>query len=228
MAEILNILFYPLPNAIMTFLTAISLLYWLFTMLMGEGFDFGTDSSVEFDGADIQDLDSDIDVDGEGHINHEPSFFAKALDFINLGKAPLMVIVTLFQFIGWIITIASSLLFELGEYGWKSVWVLIPIIIITYLLMHYVTIPVVKLYNNIGYMGEEAYDYLGRTGKMKSTIQGESIGLAEININKDIIRIHVKSTDGSKINYGDEIVIIKEDSSKKYYHAKKDINLNTF
>lgn len=223
MTEILNILFNPLPNAIMTFLTGISLLYWLFTMLMGDGFDFGTDSSIEFEGADIQ----DIDANGDVHTHADPSFLDKAMEFINIGKAPFMVIVTLFKFIGWIITIASSILFHLGDYGWKSVFVLLPILILTYFLMHYVTIPVAKLYKNIGYMGEEAHDYLGRTAQMKSSIQGEKIGIAEVIIDKDVIRLHVKSADGSKIEYGDHIIIINEDASKKIYIAQKDINLNT-
>jgi len=210
----------------MSLLLGLSLLYWLFTMLMGDGFDFGTDSSIEFDGMDIQDIDAEIDADTEIHA--EPSFLAKAVEFINVGKAPLMVIVTLFQFIGWIITMISTSVFDFSNFGWKSVLILIPIIILTYLLMHYVTIPVVKLYKNIGYMGEEAYDFLGREGKMKSTIQGESIGIAELVINKDIIKLHVKSNDGTKIMYGEDIIIVKEDNSKKYYHVKKDINLNTF
>lgn len=223
MVAMLDILFNPLPNAIMSLLLGMSLLYWIFTMLMGDGFDFGTDASVEFDGVDIQDID--VDPDAEFHV--EPSFFAKTIEFINIGKAPMMVIITLFQLIGWIITMISSNIFDLNSYGWKSVLVLIPIIILTYLLMHYVTIPVVRLYKNIGYMGEEAHDYLGRTAKMKSTIQGESLGLAELIINKDSIKIYVKSANGSKIMYGDEIIIINEDPSKKYYLAKKDINLNT-
>lgn len=229
MAEILNILFNPLPNAIMTFLTGISLVYWLFTMLMGDGINFGTDASIEFHGADIQDIDTDLDLEGDtdAELSTEPSFFAKAIEFINIGKAPMMVIITLFQFIGWVLTIISSMVFKLGEYGMQSVLILIPIIILTFLIMHYVTIPVVKLYKNIGYLGEEAYDYLGRSAKMKSTIQGDSLGLAEVIINKDIIRLHVKSADGSKINYGEEIIITNEGPSKKYYLAQKDVNLNT-
>lgn len=225
MTEALNILFNPLPNAIMTVLTGFSLLYWLFTMLMGDGFDFGTDSSIEFDGADIQDIDSDLDTDADVH--SEPSFFSKAIEFINIGKAPMMVIVTLFKFIGWILTIASSMIFHLGNYGWKSVLILVPIFILTYFLMHYVTIPVAKLYKNLGYMGEESHDYLGRTAKMRSTIKDDKLGLAEVIIDKDVIRLHVKSSDGSVINYGDEIIIINEGPDKKYYIAQKDINLNT-
>lgn len=232
MTEIINILFNPLPNAIMTLLTGLSLLYWLFTMLLGDGFDFGTDASIEFDGMALHELDADTDIDSEAdtntdHDSHtEPSFLTKAAEFINIGKAPLMVIVTLFKFIGWIITIISSILFKLTDYGWKSVIILVPVFILTYLLMHYVTIPIVKLYNNLGYTGEEPHDYLGRTAKMKSTIQGEKLGFAEVKINKDIIRLYVKSNDGSLIKYGEDIIIIGEDQDKKYFLAQKNINLN--
>ncbi|TJZ60574.1 hypothetical protein FAZ15_11285 [Sphingobacterium olei] len=225
MAEILNLLFNPLPNAIMTVLTGLSLLYWLLTMFLGDGFDFGdANIDIDFDGADIQDIDAPDDLDAEA--DAQPSFLSKAMDFINIGKAPLMVIVTLFKFIGWMITIASTFVFNLSSYGWKSVFVLLPIFLLTYFLMHYVTIPVVKLYKNVGYLGEEALDFLGRTGRMRSTIQGESVGSAEFIIDKDVIRLNVKSRDGETINYGDDIIVIDETQDKKYYYVTKDINLN--
>lgn len=227
MTEVFNILFNPLPNAIMTLLTGLSLLYWLFTMLMGDGFDLGgADVDVDFEGADIQDIEGNGDLTAESEL--APSFFDKAMDFINIGKAPFMVIVTLFKFIGWIITIASSLLFHLGNYGWKSVFVLIPIFVLTYLLMHYVTIPVVKLYNKVGYSGEEAHEFLGRTGKMRATISGDQLGSAEIIIQSDVIRLNVKSMDGLPIKYDDEVQIVEETKDKKYYYVKKNITLNNF
>ncbi|WP_159636639.1 hypothetical protein [Sphingobacterium composti Ten et al. 2007 non Yoo et al. 2007] len=225
MVELLNILFNPLANAIMTLLTGLSLLYWLFTMLMGDGFDFGgTDVDANFEGADVQDIEGDTTIDGDA----EPSFIAKAMDFINIGKAPLMVIVTLFKFIGWLITIATSLLFHLGSYGWKSVWILAPILVLTYFLMHYVTIPVVKLYQKVGYTGEEAIEFLGRTGKMRSSIKGESIGSVELLIQQDVIRLNVKSVDGSEIRYNEEVTIVDEAADKKYYYVQKNINLNNY
>lgn len=226
MDEVFNLLFNPLPNAVMTLLTGLSLLYWLFTMLMGEGFDLG-DSGLEFDGADVQDIDAPSD--GDGTIDHaEASFFSKAMDYINIGKAPMMAILTLFKFIGWIITIITSLTFDLSSYGWKSILVLIPVFILTYFVMHFVTIPVVKLYRNVGYTGEEAHEFLGRTGKMKSTIQGSNIGSVEVTINNDVIRLNVRSSDGSRIEYGDLVTIIDETENKKYYLVQKEISLNSF
>lgn len=226
MAEILNLLFNPLPNAIMTVLTGISLLYWFITMLLGDGFDFGGEADIQFEGADIQDVDIPDDADMDTSTDTEPSFFSKAMDYINIGKAPMMVIVTLFKFIGWIITIISSITLNLAVFGWKSIFILIPVFLLTYFLMHYVTIPVAKLYKNVGYIGEEAYDFLGRSGKMRSTIQGDSLGSVEIIINKDVIRLNVKSSDGARISYGEDVTIVNEAPNKKFYYVQKEINLD--
>lgn len=229
MSEVLNILFHPLPNAIMTFLTGLSLIYWILNMLMGDGHDFdSTNVDIDFDGSEVQDIDHDSDVSHDHEAIEEPSFFSKAIDYINIGKAPLMVIVTLFQFIGWMITIASSVFLKLNEYGWKSVLILIPILLLTYFLMHYVTIPVVKLYNNVGYTGEEAYDFLGKNGMMRSSIQDSKIGSAEFKIGEDIIRLNVKSYNGEPLKYGDEVSVVNGSEDKKYYYVQKNITINNF
>ena len=93
-------------------------------------------------------------------------------------------------------------------------------------MMHWITKPIAKFYENVGYKGEDPHDYLGRTGVMKSSIQGEKIGLAEFVINKDVIRLNVRSFDGSSINYNDEIIVIDETKDKKIYLVQKDLNIN--
>lgn len=230
MTEIWNILFNPLPNAIMTLLTGISLVYWLFSMLLGDGFDLGTDADIQFEGADVQDVDVDgdadapLDSDTEQHV--EPSLFSKAMDYIYVGKAPMMVLVTLFKFIGWVVTIVSSLVLNLSAYGWKSVWILIPVFILSFFLLHYVAIPFVKLYKNVGYTGEEAYEFIGRVGKMRSSIHADQLGAIELIVNQDVIRLNVKSQDGLRLNYGDDVVITNQDPERRYFIVQKDINLN--
>lgn len=225
MTDILNILFNPLPNAIMTLLTGVSLLYWLFTMFMGDGFGFGGDADVQFEGADVQDVDIAAEGEADAEVTSEPSLLSKAMDYINMGKAPMMVIVTLFKFVGWVITIASSIIFNLSVFGWKSVLILIPVFLLTFFLMHYVTIPVVKLYKNVGYTGEESLDVLGRSGEMRSTVQGDSLGSVELRINQDIIRLNVKSVNGERIAYGDHVIVVNEDPGKRFYYVQKEITL---
>lgn len=220
MADLLNLLFYPLPNGIMTVLTGFSLLYWLFVMISGDGFDFSVDGDLGLEGeiGDVTEMDSP-------ETGAELGFLDKVWNFINVGKVPVMVIVTMFKFVSWILTITSSVVLGIGKLGFWSVLILIPIFILTYFLMHFLTKPMVKLYKNLGYKGDDPIDFLGRTGKMKSTIENQKNGSAEFFINGDVIRLNVISKDGSKIEYNDTVLIVNESSDRKIFYVKKEINL---
>lgn len=219
MTELIHHLFHPLPNGIMTVLAGFSLLYWLFVMISGSGLDFGLDTDLDAEIGDVSELDSP-------EVVSEMGFFDQVWNFINVGKVPLMVIVTLFKFVSWIITILSTTALGLGKLGIWSVLILIPIFIITYFLMHYLTKPFVKLYHNLGYKGDDPIDYLGRTGKMKSTIENQKYGSAEFYINGDVIRLNVVSQDGTKIEYDAEVQIVNESNDKKIFYVKKEYNLS--
>src|SRR5690606_37699325 len=191
-------------------LTGISLLYWVFTFLAGSG----VVADVDFDGfGDVSEVDVSVGIDDDAG---EPSFCSKAIDAINIGKIPVMVIITLFKFVGWIITLLSSVFLGVAEWGVKSVLILIPVFILTYFILHYLTKPLAKMYKSIGYNGEEAHDFLGRTGVLKSTIENNKIGILEMVINQDVIRLNVTSQNGVRIEYGSEVMITKENDRNVY------------
>ncbi|MCW3160502.1 YqiJ family protein [Chryseobacterium oryctis] len=222
MAELFDFLFHPLPNGVMTVLTGVSLLYWLFALISGSGFDLGTDADLDVDGmGDVHDVSP-----GSEDADVPDGFLDKALDFINVGKAPLMVIITLFKFIGWIITISTSFFVSLAKFGYWSLLILIPVFIVTYFIMHWITKPIAKFYESIGYHGEESHDYLGRTGVMRSTISDGKIGSLELKVGEDVIRLNVKSYDGSEIKYNDDVIVIDETKEQNIYLVKKEINIH--
>ncbi len=229
MTDLLNLLFNPLPNGIMTILMGFSLLYWIFQFLLGDGLDFGGDSDFHF--GDISEVDADADLHSETDLDAsetgEPSFFTKCLDFINVGKVPLMIIITLFKFFSWVITLVSTTLLGLAAFGSLSVLVLIPVFIIVFILMHWVTEPLVKAFKELGYHGEEETDFIGRIGTMKSTIEGDKIGSAEFYIDKDIFTLNVKSISGDKIAFGETVIISDEEITQKYYLVAKHLTLNS-
>lgn len=215
MAELLNLLFYPLSNGIMTVLTGMSLLYWVFMFFSGDGID----TDADFHMGDVTDVDASAETDGD------VSFGSKILEFINVGKMPLMVIVTLFKFIGWILTLLSSIFLGLANWGLKSVLILIPVFFITFIIMHYATKPLVKMYKNLGYNGEEPIDFLGRTGTLKSTIENGRIGILEVAVQKDVFRLNVKSRSGNRIEYGSEVMIMKA-LENNIYEVQPNITLH--
>ena len=219
MSGIIDLLFHPLSNAIMTILTGITAVYWVTTFVAGDLFsDSGIDIDSPAHGADV-----DVDVDGE--VASE-GFFQKALEFVNVGKVPFMVVYSVFKFVAWIMTLTSSVLLGLANWGWKSVITLVPIVLVAYLVTRYATRPLIKVYENMGYNGEEPQELLGRVARMKSTIAGDTIGAAEVKVQSDIIRINVKSKTGESISYDAEVMIADESADKKFYLVVPEVNLS--
>jgi len=222
MSNITDLLFHPLSNAIMTVLTGLTALYWITTFFAGDLLgDFGVDADVDVD------ADADTDVDGDADDGPEgKTFFQKALAFVNVGKVPFMLVYTVFKFVAWSITLLSSVFLGLTSWGWKSAIILIPVFFVAYFITRYATKPLVKVYEAMGYNGEEAQELLGRIAKMKSTISGDTIGAAEVKIQSDIIRINVKSKTGASIAYDAEVMIAGESSDKKFYLVVPEITLS--
>lgn len=223
MSNLTNLFFHPLSNAIMTILTGVTALYWIITFLAGDLFgDAGVDSDLDVQGADV-----DTDIAGEGDdIGIDKSFFQKSLEFVNVGKVPFMMVYSVFKFIAWIITLSSSVLFGLASWGWKSVFILLPVFFVAYLVTRYATKPLIKVYQAMGYSGEEPHELLGRIARMRSTISGDTIGAAELKIQSDIIRINVKSKTGEPISYDAEVMIADESPDKKFYLVVPEITLS--
>lgn len=219
MSSITNLLFHPLSNAIMTILTGVTALYWITTFFAGDLFgDSDADSDFSSHGADV---DTDVDTDGA-----DPGIFQKALEFVNIGKVPFMVVYSVFKFLAWIITLSSSVLLGLAGWGWKSVIILVPVFFVAYVITRYATKPLINVYHAMGYNGEEPQELLGRIARMKSTISGDTIGAAEVKIQSDIIRINVKSKTGEVIAYDAEVMIADESSDRKFYLVVPEITLS--
>lgn len=243
MSDFFYNLMHPLPNAVMTVIVGILALYWLFAFFSGAGMedmDIGLDLDADVDiDADIDadaDIDSDTDIGSKGyidtadpdkeiHIDKEPGFFVKILGFLNLGKVPFMLILSTFLVIMWLGSLTTTAVLDATSWGLWSLVILIPISIAALFLTKMVTNPMVKIFRELGYRGEEAIDFLGRDGKMISTIKGEKIGTAEFIIDKNPIRLNVKSIDGEELRYGEYVIIADESEDKKIYYVSKEISI---
>lgn len=224
MIEFFDLLFHPLANAIMTILTSLTALYWVFTFLAGDflgNLDFGVDFDTDID------VDADVDIDG-ADAGADLNWMQKTLQFLNVGKVPFMVVFSVFKFIAWIGTLISSIAFDTFSWGWKSILLLIPIFFITIFLTKWATKPLIKIYKQMGYNGEDSHDFIGRVAIMRSVIAANKIGIAELTINKDVIKLNVQSKDGSQIDYNQEVTIIDELKGKNIFLVQKEITLNNF
>ena len=226
MTEFLFNLMHPLPNAVMTVIMAILVIYWFVALLSGLGLD-DLDLGFDFD-IDIPDADADVEVaDPEHEVAPEksPGFFMKFLNFINVGRVPFMLVITILKFFTWAGTLITTSFINVTSWGLSSVFIIIPIAIIGLFFTKYATNPMVKFFKEIGYQGDEAIDFLGRSGKMLSTIKENKIGVAEFVIENNPIRLNVKSQNGEELKYGEYVIVMDEVDDKKCYLVDKEISL---
>ena len=137
-----------------------------------------------------------------------------------------MVVYSVFKLLAWTITLTSSIFMGLSAWGWKSVFILFPVFLIAFVITRYATRPLIKVYSAMGYNGEEPHEMLGRIARMRSTISGDMIGAAELQIQSDIIRINVQSQTGESIAYDAQVMIKDESADKKFYLVIPEINLS--
>ncbi len=234
MNELIHHLFNPLPNAIMTVLMIISFVYWIVSFL-GGGID-STDIDIN------PEIDLDVDIDAEvdtefdlhnnqidtlsdseidTHLHTEPSLFVKVLHYMNVGKVPFMIVLTLLKFFTWAGTLIATTIPSVANLGMKSVVILIPLSFIAIFFTHYATTPIARFLYNTGYHGEESIDFIGKEGKMLSSISDYKKGNVEILIENDPVKLLVTSNDGEQLSFGEKVLIINKSTDKNVYIVKK-------
>jgi len=227
---------HPLPNAVMTVIVGILALYWLFAFLSGAGMD-DLDIGIDVDAdVDVPDADSfaDIDVDtepdaAEGEASEkETGAFMKFLQFMNVGKVPFMLIFSTLKLFMWVGSLITTSFINVTTWGAWSLFILLPIGFVALFFTKAATNPMVRIFKELGYKGENPIDFVGRSGKMLSTIRGEKIGTAEVWVDNNPMKLNVISHNGDEIKYGEYIIVEDESEDNKTFYVSKEISIRNF
>ncbi|WP_435524076.1 hypothetical protein [Chryseobacterium indoltheticum] len=101
--------------------------------------------------------------------------------------------------------------------------IVIPMFFINMLLTKIILKPLNPFFREINHKGEVSYDFLGRQGRMKSTIQGTKTGMLEVFVGKDPMILMVRSKDGEVINHGTMVYVVDEDKENRIYYVAEEI-----
>ncbi|MGH1518477.1 hypothetical protein [Chryseobacterium sp. JK1] len=210
--EFLNVAFSPV-NTVLTVLLGLSVIYWLFTILTGLDIDVGIHS----------DLDADADIDApDGHFHpsdHDPSAWMHFLKFLNLDIVPVTYFLTLSLLVTWLGSFYLNYFIKLPT--WAGILAILPLMIGGMLITKIVLKPLNPFFKEINHKGELSYAFLGREGRLKSTIQDDKIGMMEVFIGSDPMTLMVRSKDGSRLEHGTRVMIVDEESEKRIYYVQK-------
>lgn len=208
--ELIEVSFNP-ANSILSILLILSVFYWIMTMVTGVG-----DYNIDLDA----DIDADFDApDGMVEVPSDPSSFIQFLKFLNLDIIPITFFITLVLLFTWVINVNISYYIPLPY--WMYFITILPAFIASLFFTKYISLPLKPIFKEINHKGEIAHDYLGRIGILKSTIENDKLGMLELVINRDPIKLLVKSKDGSLLKVGENVCIVNENPDKKFYLVEK-------
>lgn len=207
--EFLHIAFTPV-NTVLSVLLILAVIYWVFTIITGLDIDVGIDA----------DFDAET-PDGNVHVPEDPSAWIQFLKFLNLDIVPVTYFLTISLFFRWLTSFYIEVF--ISPNFWMAVLMVVPAFLISILVTKIILKPLNPFFREINHKGEKAYDFLGREGRMKSTIHDEKIGILEVFIGSDPMTLMVKSKSGEKIEHGTTVIIVDEDPQKKFYYVATEI-----
>jgi len=209
--EFLHISFSPV-NTVLSVLLILAVIYWLFTILTGLDIDIGIDA----------DFDTDVDApDGHIHVTGSSSDFIHFLKFLNLDIVPISYFLTIALFFTWLGSFYVEVYFS--PELWIAIVMVFPMFLMGILFTKLLLKPLNPFFREINHKGEKPHDFLGREGRMKSTIHGHKTGILEVFIGSDPMTLMVKSKDGEKIEHGTKVIIVDEDPQRKFYYVATEI-----
>ena len=220
-------------NAPLTYLLIILTAYRVITMLFGLDLDFEMDFDVDVD-ADV-DVDSSfypsgLNIDDISNVELKRDAIVKnkrrklkwwqiILVFFNFAELPFLFTFTAWIFFWWAITVIGT--YYTGSYDNSFGVVIFFAAIIPALIINKIfTTPFKAIFRKLERKGVEALDLLGRKGTLLSNISNDKLGSVKLFINNDPINIYAKSLNGELIKSGEEVLVIKESTDKKYYYIQ--------
>lgn len=229
-----ELVFSPINTPLTIFLIALTV-YRIITTIIGLDFDFDVDIDLDIDvDADV-DMDASIDstaVDLEEISNVELKnetvvsnrrkslkWWQVLLIYFNFTELPFMFTLTSWVFFWWFITVLGTYI-TFSHHNAFGFVIFAAAIIPSLILNKIFTTPFKSVFKKLERKGVDALDLLGRKGVLDSNISGDRMGRVKVKIDDDPILIYGKSLNGEALKSGTEILIIKEDTSKKFYYIK--------
>ncbi len=209
-------------NIIPTVLLVLSLIYWLiviFGIFDLDTVDLDVEADVDIDvdvEADIDlDADADLDADSEISVSGSVLWLNSVLSFFNIGRVPVMIVVSFFSLSLWIISVMLNHWLSNTSFLISFI-LLIPNMVASLFVAKIITIPFVKVFKK----ANEIQNNTGLEGKIcKVTIPAshDRMGQALIRINGDTFNVNIKTQPDVSLQVGEQALVIEYQKDNKIY-----------
>jgi hypothetical protein len=193
-----------ISNLFSTLLLLLVVVYWV-VVLCGI-LDIDT-LDLDVDAGDIDGMEADISGGSEG-----------LLEYLNLRKIPLSIMVSIFALSLWLIGILANHYLHHTSSALLGLAIFVPNIIISAHVAKFVTLPLVPLFKSINKGIAEVRDMMGTRVRITSSSADSQFGQAEVITNESgpAVVLSVR-TEGEVLPKGTEAVVVGEDVEKRVY-----------
>lgn len=199
-------------NLPFTVLLGVVILYWLFVALGALDSDFGHDADGHMDsGHDGHD-------GHHGHHAEDGGFLSGMFHFINLGEAPLMVVLSLLSLSMWTCSLIVNFYFT-GHSAVLALAFLVPNLLVSAIVTRYVTLPLRPLFRLLRRTEDNHQPMIGRPCRITTSNASSSFGQAEVETKGAPLLIDVRTMDGISLPRGANAVIFREDTERGIYYV---------
>ncbi len=215
-------------NLIPTCLLLFVALYWLVVLagLLDMGHvdldadhDVHVDIHVEHDLHMDTELHADADLHAEAHGGEVhadgPGGIMQSLIFFNVGKVPLLVLLSFFAVPLWFMVMIVNYYLKIESFGIALI-LLIPEIIISLFIAKFLSAPIAHLFNKIEESTGKATDFTGKTAIARFDMEEKKVGYIEIDENGKNIVLNACCEKGG-ITKGERVLIIEYLQKENYY-----------
>jgi hypothetical protein len=206
MTEFIEAILSPV-NLVLTVLLGCFVSYWLIVLL----------GLIDLDALDVDfEVDLDADADVSGHVGD--GGVIGVLKFLNVGEVPLMILLTTFVMVLWLIGVMAHLL--VGEWSvGVQLLALIPMIIVGVLATKVLTQPLRKLFEQLDADASAgSVTVMGQRCTVVSATVTRRSGQAEILAGAVPVKINVRTTDDADpLKRGDEAVVVQDRDERGVY-----------
>jgi hypothetical protein len=222
-------------NTPLTILLIVLAAYRIITMLFGLDLDFDMDfdmdveadfetdleSSFDATGLDLEEV-SNIELKKESIVKNRQKklkWWQIILIYFNFAELPFLFTFTSWIFFWWSLTVIGT--YITGSYDNSfGLFIFLGSIIPALFINKIFTSPFKSIFKKLERKGVESLDLLGRKGTLLSNISNDKLGSVKLTVNSDPINVYAKSLKGEKIKIGEQVLIIKESTDKKYFYIQ--------
>lgn len=170
------------------------------------------------------DLDAHADAHVDGHVDHDAhvqggGLLHSVLDFLHILDIPVMIVSTVLSFCCWLCSMSVNYLFN-PEMSANLAWMfMVPILIVSCVVTHFVTIPIKKVFQKLQSDVDKKVRLVGEVATVLTGEVSNDFGQARIDVDGAPITLNVRSSGETRFHRGDKVLVVEENKTDNTFRV---------